>query len=177
MIVAKQVADLITASRALLAIFLIWLGSSLGARGLPLAVWVMVADWVGDAIDGPIARRSRVQYQTWIGDHDLEVDLAVSIGLLLYLLQAGYVTIWVFAGYIVLWGLYFFKQGGVPRSHGMLFQTPIYGWFAYIALRDAPQAGWAIPAFIVTVIVLTWPSFPKVVIPGFLAGIRRQDRE
>ena len=82
MIVAKQVADVITSLRALIAVFLIWLGEVQGAAGLPTAVWAMVADWLGDAIDGPIARRSRIKYSTWIGDHDLEVDMTVSVGLL-----------------------------------------------------------------------------------------------
>jgi len=98
MIVAKQFADLITATRGLIAFFLIWLGSSHGAEGLSLAVWLMLADWIGDAIDGPISRRSSVKYHTWIGDHDLEVDMTVSIGLLIYLLQSGYLSIWVMIG-------------------------------------------------------------------------------
>jgi len=49
-------------------------------------------------MDGPISRRSRVIYHTWIGDHDLQVDMAVSVGLLLYMLAAGYVSWWLGAG-------------------------------------------------------------------------------
>lgn len=172
MIVAKQVADLITAARGLIAFLLIWLGSNQGAQGLPIAIWLMLADWTGDAIDGPISRRSSMKYHTWIGDHDLEIDMTVSIGLLIYLLQSGYISIWVFIGYLLLWGVYFGKQGGIPRAYGMLFQTPIYGWFIFIALRDAPQTGWMIIAFVVIVIALTWPRFPKVIVPGFLNQIR-----
>jgi hypothetical protein len=174
-IVAKQVADVITGMRALIALFLIWLGESQGAAGLHLAIWAMLADWIGDAVDGPIARRSRVVYQSWIGDHDLEVDMTVSVGLLAYLLLSGYLSVWVGAVYIMLWGLGFWRHGGVPRSYGMLFQTPIYAWFLYVALRDAPGTGWVLPAFIVIIIVLTWPRFPQMVIPGFLNGLRKQD--
>ncbi len=177
MIVAKQVADVITVARGLIAFMLIWLGSTFGSQGLPVAVWLMLADWVGDAIDGPIARRSSRQYSTWIGDHDLEFDMTVSVGLLIYMYQSGYLSIWVFVGYLILWGLYFRRQGGIPRAYGMLFQTPIYGWFAYLALRDAPQIGWMIPVFIAAVIILTWPRFPKVIIPGFLSQIRRQNHQ
>ena len=175
MIVAKQIADLITAARGLIAFLLIWVGGVYGAQGLPFAIWLMLADWTGDVIDGPIARRSSRQYHTWIGDHDLEIDMTVSVGLILYLLQSGYISIWIVIGYILLWGTYFWRHGEIPRAHGMLFQTPIYGWFTYLALRDSPQIGWLIPVFISAVIVLTWPRFPQVVIPGFLSQIRGQN--
>lgn len=177
MIVAKQVADVITGGRALIALFLVWLGQSQGAAGLPLAVWAMLADWVGDALDGAIARRSRVSYRTWIGDHDLEVDMTVSVGLLIYLLLAGFVSIWVVAAYALLWGVGFLRQGHIPRSYGMLFQTPIYGLFIYLAFRDAREAAWWIAVFIVSVIIVTWPRLPKMVIPGFLEGLRLRTRE
>jgi hypothetical protein len=172
-LVAKQVADLITTARALIAVCLVWLGIAQGAGGLYLAAWVMIADWAGDMVDGRIARRSRVQYLTWIGNHDLEVDMIVSMGLLGYMLLSGFVNIWTASVYILLWGGFFWYQGGVPQSPGMLFQAPIYAWFIWIALRDAPQAGWAIVIFIASVVVITWPYFPKVIVPGFLAGFRK----
>jgi hypothetical protein len=173
MFVAKQVADLITSARAMVAVCLVWLGMARGSVGLPLAAWVMIADWAGDMIDGRIARRSRVQYCTWIGDHDLEVDMIVSAGLLVYMLLAGFVNVWLVVIYILLWGVYFWWQGGIPHSPGMLFQAPIYGWFIWVALRDAPQAGWIIVIFIASALVLTWPYFPKVMVPGFLKGFRK----
>jgi len=173
MVVAKQVADLITMSRALIAIGLMWLGVTYGEAGLTLAAWLMIADWSGDMVDGRIARRSRIQYHTWIGDHDLEVDMCVSVGLLIFMLQVGYVVWWLAGIYILLWMVYFWQQGGIPHSPGMLFQAPIYGWFIWVALRDAPYAGWTIIAFLAIVIAVTWPYFPKVMVPGFLKGLRK----
>lgn len=175
MIVGKQVADLITSLRALLTFFLIWLGYSRGADGLELAVYVMLADWIGDAIDGPIARKSRVTYRSWIGEHDLEVDMTVSVGLLAYLLLAGFLNVWVVVFYLFSWGAGFWLYGGIPRSYGMLFQTPIYGWFCYVALREVPETAWLIPAYIVIATAVTWPRFPQMIIPGFLSGLRKQN--
>ena len=177
MLVAKQVADLITTARALISVCVVWLGIAQGADGLYLAAWVMIADWAGDMVDGRIARRSRVQYRTWIGDHDLEVDMIVSAGLLGYMLLAGYVNFWLAGVYVLLWGTYFWRQGAIPHSPGMLFQAPIYGWFIWITLRDAPQAGWVIVVFIASALALTWPYFPKVMVPGFLKGFREDKRE
>jgi len=174
MIVAKQVADLITSARVLIAVCLVGVGIIQGKAGLPWVAWMMMADWTGDMVDGRIARRSRVKYRTWIGEHDLEVDMTVSVGLLVYLVLAGYINNWLAGGYILLWCLYFWHQGGIPHSPGMLFQAPIYGWFIWIALHDAPSAGWAIVIFMAAAIALTWPYFPKVMVPGFFAGFRKE---
>jgi len=173
MIVAKQVADFITSIRVLIAFCLVGVGIILGAAGLPLVAWMMILDWAGDMVDGRIARRSRLRYHTWIGDHDLEVDMAVSVGLLVYLLLAGYLKIWLAGVYILVWLLIFWQQGGILHSYGMLFQAPIYGWFIWMALRDAPGAGWSIVIFLLGILVLTWPYFPKVMVAGFFAGFRK----
>jgi len=171
MLVAKQVADLITTTRALFSFLLAWIGFMQGEAGLVLAVWIMVLDWSGDLADGVIARRSRVQYRTWIGDHDLEVDMLVSIGLFVYMLAAEYWGLVQAALYLVLW-LFILWHWGIMRSLGMLFQAPIYGWFIWVALREQFVAGLGIVLWIVVIVVLTWPKFPQMVVPGFLKGMR-----
>lgn len=172
MLVAKQVADLITYLRAVLGFYLAWLGFSQGDEGLPLAVWIMIADWSGDSLDGPIARRSRVYYHTWIGDNDLLVDMLVSAGLMVYMLGAGYVQLWLAGVYLLLWLLIFYRWG-FASVLGMLFQAPIYGWFVWVAIREAPTLGMWLVVWILAAIVLTWPRFPQMVVPGFLEGMRQ----
>jgi hypothetical protein len=171
MLVAKQVADLITISRGLMAFFLVGLGFLGGKEALPMAAWVMFADWCGDMVDGPIARRSRIYYHTWIGDHDLQVDMTVSVGLLIYLLVAGYISWWAGVLYLIGWALYFLKLGVKPAP-GMLFQAPIYAWFIWITLHDATGLGVLIILLILSAVIITWPKFPRVVVPGFLDGMR-----
>ena len=176
MLVAKQVADLITFGRGLLAFFLAGLGLlGAGRAALPLVAWLMLVDWCGDLVDGPIARRSRVYYHTWIGDHDLQIDMLVSTGLLVYLLGAGYVTWWVGVLYLLGWALFFLKQGVQPAP-GMLFQAPTYFWFIWTAVRDARGMGILIILLIITLVIITWPKFPQVVVPGFLEGMRKATR-
>lgn len=48
MLAAKQVADLITFSRALMGLSLAWIGLVYQAAGLPLAAWIMILDWTGN---------------------------------------------------------------------------------------------------------------------------------
>ena len=171
MLVAKQIADLLTFGRAMLAVVLIGAGLYQGENGLPVAALVMLASWTSDTFDGPLARRSRVQYRTWIGDHDLEVDMTVAAGLLGFMLGKGYVSLWIGGIYLLFAGLIFWRWG-IHRSWGMLFQAPIYGWFIWITLRDAPLYGALLVLWIALVVVVTWPKFPKEVVPGFLDGMR-----
>ncbi len=178
MLVAKQVADFITITRALIGLGLVWLGISYRDDGLRFAVWLLIIDWAGDALDGSFARRSSRKYNTWIGDHDLEVDMLVSVGLLIYMLAAGFVNIWVAMAYFVLWSFVYWRIG-IPRSLGMLFQAPIYGWFIVVSLQYAPSVGLWLLAYILSIVIITWPRFPKEVIPDFLMGfqqIKSRDR-
>jgi phosphatidylglycerophosphate synthase len=170
MIVAKQVADVLTLLRVILALFLAWLGFTQGDIAVPLAAWLLVASWTSDSLDGPLARRSRVRYHTWIGDHDLEIDMMVAGGLLIFMTAAGFVDPIVAALYLLFWSLYFIRSG-VPRSVGMLFQAPIYGWFIWTTLNQAPPSGWILVGWILTMLVITWPKFPREIVPGFLSGM------
>jgi cardiolipin synthase len=166
----KHVADLVTFARGLLALGLIWLGWSQGSDGLGLAVYLMLVDWTGDVLDGALARRSPDRDQTWIGDHDLEVDITVSVGLVGYMLLAGYMDWRTAAGYLLVWILIFWHWGYI-RSLGMLVQAPIYFWFIFLAISEPPYTGWLIIAWIAIILVITWPRFPREVVPGFLENI------
>ena len=171
MLVGKQVADMITISRAMFAFWLTWLGIDKGDAGLAMAVWTMILNWTGDVLDGGFARISSRRYHTWIGDHDLEVDILVSIGLLFYMLGAGLVDLRVVILFCLIWVVIFLRWG-FGRSLGMLIQAPIYGWFIWMALCEIPSVGiWPI-IWIIVAIVVTWPRFPNEVVPGFLTGMK-----
>lgn len=170
MLVAKQVADFLTIIRIFLAFEVAWLGLSQGEVALPVAAWLLIASWTSDSLDGPLARRSRIQYQTWIGDHDLHVDILVAAGLLIYMTTAGFVDPVVAAAYLLIWIVYFIRFD-VPKSLGMLSQAPVYGWFIWITLHQAPATGWWLVGWILVALVITWTKFPREVIPGFLSGI------
>lgn len=166
----KQLADFITGVRLLLTGGYLWLGLARGAAGLPLAGWLLLANWTGDSVDGAIARRSRPYYHTWLGDHDLEVDILVATGLLAFLVAAGFLPEAWAAGYLLLWLIVFWLLG-IPRSLGMLAQAPIYAWFIATAIRHAPLVGWSLVAWILAALVITWPRFPRQIVPGFLNGL------
>jgi phosphatidylglycerophosphate synthase len=168
---AKQLADFITLLRALLGFCLVWIGLTDGADGLQKAVLIMIVAWTGDAIDGKIARRSKNYYNTWLGDHDLEVDMAVSCGLLVFLITSGFVPVWIASLYVLSWFFLFWRFRKV-KVLAMLSQAPIYAWFVFVALVSLPNVGLWILVWMVVAVILTWPQFPKEVVPGFINGFR-----
>ena len=172
MIVAKQVADLLTGLRVVLAFALPFIGLTYGADALPLAIWILFSSWVTDVLDGPLARRSSRQYHTWIGDNDLGVDMTVSLGLLIYMILSGFVTPLLGSLYIFAWGMYFWRSG-LPRSMGMLMQAPIYFFFIWVAMTEAPNPGYWLVIYLLLITAITWPRFPQEVIPGFLEGMKQ----
>jgi len=171
MLNAKQVADVVTLLRGLLGFGLVWLGLTQGAEGLNKAVFVMITAWTGDAIDGKIARRSKEYYHTWIGDHDLEIDMAVSLGLLVYMIISGFVNIWLASVYVLFWTFILWRWKNL-RVLGMLSQAPIYGYFIVLSLVLLPNVGIWILVWILIALIITWPQFPKMIVPGFLDGLR-----
>lgn len=167
----KRIADLLTSSRALIGLGLIGLGFIHGEKALAWVAWLMLANWAGDVLDGAVARLSPVREHSWIGDHDLEVDIFVATGLAIYLWQAEFILIEHLVLYFVLW-LVIFLVFGYRRPLGMLFQAPIYVYLIVITLGRYPFSGWAMLVGIMALIFFTWPRFPNQVIPDFLNGIR-----
>lgn len=170
MLTSKQLADIITWSRTVLVPIFIWLGIAYGPDALPAVAVLMVVNLTADSIDGPLARRDPGSPHTWIGDNDLAVDMFVNAGVLGYMTAAGFVA-WQITGlFALIWVALFWWRGGAYVL-GILFQLPIYLLFIYILLRYAPAylllfVGWVLAAMIVS-----WPKFPKVMVPAFLNGM------
>jgi hypothetical protein len=142
-----------------------------GAAGLPLAALLLSYSWTSDVLDGSIARRSRVYYHTWLGDHDLEVDMAVAAGVLIYLLAANFISLPAGAAYAIVWVIIILFLG-FYRSLGMLFQAPLYLALIVLSLRDEFYYGLLLVVWILAATILTWPRFPREVVPGFINGIK-----
>lgn len=170
----KQIADMLSLLRVCIAILLICAGVVAGVEALPFAVVLLMISWTSDSIDGPIARRSGYESQTWIGDHDLEIDMSAAAGLLIFMLVANYVAIWIGFLYLLVWALIFWRYG-LLSGLGKAFQAPIYGWFILIALRYAQPYGIALVIWVLMALWFTWPKFPESIIPGFLSGFKRID--
>jgi len=166
----KLIADIVTTIRGFMAFILVWIGLVLGKGGLSYVVYIMIACWTGDFFDGRLARASRRKRLTWIGSHDLQVDLFVSLGLAGYLIWSGYVSGIALLAYLLVWGIVIWKKGP-DRNLLMLFQSPIYGIFIYITLVFAPEHGKWILIWLVCLLAINWKNFINVIIPGFISGM------
>lgn len=169
MTIVKRLADLLTASRVAIAAALLWLSRLAAADLLAVAAVLLLTAWITDTLDGPLARRSGGA-STWIGDHDLEIDVLVSLGVLAYLAGAGFLSPVFALAYLALWGVTIWRWGW-QRDPSMLFQAPIYLWFILVAMREVPTIGRWLIAYPLVAVVLTWPRFPRQIVPDFLAGM------
>lgn len=172
MLNAKQVADLFTLSRLALATAIIWIGVVEGRASLPLAVYLVLIGWMTDFFDGRLARRSRVFYSTWVGDHDLEADILLAGSVFIYMLAVGQIDSW-FGLIAVVVTVVAFVHWGVLRVLGMLVQALTYGWFILVALRDAPEAGRWLLVYCVIFALLAWQRLREEQIPAFFSGLQQ----
>jgi hypothetical protein len=171
MVDAKSVADLITVLRGFMAFFLVWLGFEWGKRGLSTASYSMILCWIGDFIDGKIARMNNLSRHSWVGDHDIHIDMFVSMGLGVFMVGAGYVTKWVAICYVITWMILFWRIG-LDRNLMMVFQAPIYTYFIWISLHEAQKAGCWIIIVIFIILTVNWRRFSEEIIPEFMRVIK-----
>ncbi len=167
---ARLVADALTGLRVFLGAGIAWLALSKGESGFTAVAAMLVLAWLSDILDGAAARRSKYASPSWIGRHDLETDIWVSLAILFYLGQSRFISAWVPIIYLLACTLAI-ALIGYGRSLGMLIQAPIYAGFIWIAWHHRPAAAVAMLGWIVLAILLTWPRFPRQVIPDFLESI------
>ena len=168
---AKLAADFITAARGMLGFVMIWLGLTQGADALPVVITLLLLDWTGDFVDGSIAKSSRHPRRTWIGDSDIYVDLFVSIGLGIYLIQAGFVGFVLGFWYILGWILILWRFG-LDKNLLMLAQTPIYLWFIITSLRVIPESGYWLVIWVLAALMINWKRFSQDIVPKFISEVR-----
>ena len=172
MAIYRRAADLITALRAALAPFLVWLGLSRGQESLTAVVYLMLADWIADLLDGSLARLDEEGQPSWLGRNDLGVDMFVALGLWVYLVAAGFVSVACGLAYLIFWMVYFSRRG-LAKVTGEFFQVFIYGYFLWLASQLAPQAAIWVLYWVVIALIFTWRRFAFDVVPEFLEGVGR----
>jgi cardiolipin synthase len=170
MVRTKTLADALTGLRFVLGLYLVWLGWQKGPKAIVPATLTLLVAWATDVLDGPLARRDPRGIQTWIGDHDLEADLVVALGVWAYLAMAGFVSPWLAAAYVLAAVAALWRFGSAHLAWGV--QALPYGAMIWTTWRTLPAYGFLLVAWIVLVVVITWPRFPHQTLPGFLDGMR-----
>lgn len=170
MLRTKTLADTLTGARFLLALYLLWLGLHSGPEAVATAALILLVSWISDLLDGPLARRDPRRRQTWIGDHDLEADLAIALGIWAYLALAGFISFYVAVAYGAAGAAALWHFGSAELAWGL--QALPYGAMIWTALRVVPTYGLLLVTWIGVVLVTTWPRFPQRILPEFLNAMR-----
>ncbi len=101
----KLLADVLTALRVVLAVLIGWIALTRhDPLGLRTIIWLTIVAFTTDWLDGPIARRVKNAPQTWLGYHDFEIDLTVTVALSITLFQ--YQLVWpvlIAIGIFIVW--------------------------------------------------------------------------
>lgn len=150
----KLVADLLTFSRAVIALVIVALSLFWPEPPLQAVIWLVWAGWITDALDGPLARRDRQSEETWIGEHDLLVDILLAVSMLAFLMGVGFISpLWtaVYAVVGLLFMLHFRNMGAC-----MCFMFPIDLGFMYVIWQRAPAQTRVILLYLAILAILRW---------------------
>jgi phosphatidylglycerophosphate synthase len=136
---AKYAADVLTGLRPLLAGAIAVVGLVQGERGLGTAILLLLVAWTTDWLDGPLARLSKGESQTWVGRQDLVFDIVVGVALAFYmgtyyLDMSNVAPVWILGVWTVVWIAIMLLHDTLPKPFGALYQGPIYVWFGVLSL-------------------------------------------
>lgn len=133
----KFVPDLLTLLRVACAVGLALSGID-GRPDLPRDIWLLVASWTTDMVDGRLHRMLSPNYHSWLGKNDVYIDMFVSMVVLFYLGTTELLPLWATLAYLVVWGVMFVWRG-IPPLFAQVFQNPIYAYFVYQVVSREPQ--------------------------------------
>jgi phosphatidylglycerophosphate synthase len=170
MVGTKTLADTFTGVRFLLAFYLMWLGWQEGPEAIVPATLTLLVAWTTDALDGPLARRDPRDITTWIGERDLEADVAIGLGVCVYLTLAGLLSPWLTVAYTLVAAAALWRFESDQMAWGV--QALPYGMMIWTSWQLAPTYGLLLVAWILLAVVATWPRFPRSTVPDFLDGMR-----
>lgn len=172
MLNTRRLADALTIVRFSLGILMIFLGLHPNQPTAELAVSALLAAWLSDILDGPLARRSNTT--TWVGEHDLLADLTVATGAWLYLGFTGWIDLPLVLAYLLLAAFGWLKTGSQHVGWGV--QAIPYAAMILFALQKTPPYGWLLLVYLALIIVFTWPRFPQKA-SEFITGISKLIQE
>ena len=131
---AAFVADTLSVLRLAVALAILWLGWTMGRQALPVVIMLATLGWIGDGLDGPMARRSPCR--TRLGAYDYPLDVILTWAEFIYAAQAGFIPVVLVVGYTVgaLIVTFWFRRKAVL----VLFMRGVDVVALYLALRYAP---------------------------------------
>lgn len=161
---ARGLADVLTLSRLIGSIVLVWLPWEATIDALRRLVQYSLLLWTTDAVDGRIARRSHLP-ASWLGKRDIFIDCALAFAVCVALARSGYIPGALLAAWL---GVCLVTYGMRPVDTVLLiFMLPLhlalpvlafmndipefklyFIWVAVIAVLNYKRLKWVIELFI-----------------------------
>lgn len=169
MTLLKTLANTLTITRFFIGFIIAYLGVLKKKAGLKYAViWLIIA-WITDVLDGFLARRSKAP-KDWIGEHDLYADMTVSAGVLFYLTSSGFISVTFSLSFLIISIILLSWLKAKAIADGI--QAVPYGLMIYTSIKNDLVLGISIVIYLILLIIITWPRFPKEKVPEFIEGIK-----
>ena len=165
----RPLADFLTVSRVVLCFIMAGIGWTRGEESLPTAVLILILCWFTDLIDGPLARLDTERTTSWVGRHDADADVCMTLAVTAYLVFCGYLKFW-FALLIVVLALVL-RETRSPQLAWPLGAFAYFG-FGVVTFRSAPIFGWMAVGYLVLLLVVRWPRVRDQYIPSIKEILR-----
>jgi len=137
----RILADVLTASRLVIAAGIVGVGIPWGRGALNLVQIATLVGWTADTVDGHLARRAPADQQTLISKHDRTVDAVMVVAGFLYMTAVGFVSWWFCLAYLAV------SAGLIYRFRSItlvtLLETPLVLQMPLVALMETPLLGLA----------------------------------
>lgn len=169
MLLLKTIANTLTVFRFLIGFIIAFIISTQKKSGLRSAIFWLITAWLTDILDGFLARTSKAP-EDWIGKHDLYADMTVSAGVLYYLTSSGFVSIKFTISFLIISIILLWRFRSKSIADGI--QAVPYGLMIYTSFKYQPFYGYLIIIYLLLIILITWPRFPKEKVPEFINGIK-----
>ncbi|MHB0878715.1 MAG: CDP-alcohol phosphatidyltransferase family protein [Anaerolineae bacterium] len=153
----RVLADLLTASRLLLAVLLVAVGLGQRQEGLGLAVALFAIGWTADTFDGHLGERSGYTASSFFSRNDVAVDVVFSLGGLSYFILAGFVPLVFGIGYVVAGAIVFALAP--CRSVMVAIEVPIALIPLVVSLIKAPTLALLIALWALALLAIDFRRF------------------
>jgi phosphatidylglycerophosphate synthase len=150
----KQIADTLTYVRLIIALLIVLVGISQGRHGLSTALLLLLAGWATDTLDGQLARKDLNSRKTWIGEHDIIVDVMLALSMMIYFSLSGFTPLWL----TMFCALYLLAVTFILRGWTLyaMFIGLSYGTTLLVSFLYAQSLFYILALYIVIMLVTTW---------------------
>lgn len=169
MLLLKTIANTLTIFRFLIGFIIVFISNFQKKLGLKSVIFWLITAWITDILDGFLARTSKAP-EDWIGKHDLYADMTVSASVLYYLTLSDFISLNFAITFLIISILLLWRFKSKAIADGV--QAVPYGLIIYTSFKHQPIYGYLIVTYLLLIIVITWPRFPKEKVPEFINGIK-----